>query len=57
MAHSVVFSRLREKKGPAAQQRGDEGTSSLCFSVTYPTASRRAPFLSRAAGEDITGAF
>ena len=27
MARTHVFSHLREKKGPAARQRGDEGNS------------------------------
>ncbi len=51
-----VFSRSREKKGPAAWQRGDEGTSKIQLSLTYPIAMQWAPFLSRQAGEDVTGA-
>ena len=52
-----VFSRSREKKGPVAQQRGDEGTSPHRFALTYPIAAQWAPFLSRYAGEDLKGAF
>jgi hypothetical protein len=57
MEYLFVFSRLREKKEPGAQQRGDEGTSGFHLALTYPTASRRAPFLSHAAGEDFAGVF
>ena len=57
MGSHVVISRSREKKGPAALQRGDEGTSPHRFALTYPIAAQWAPFLSRYAGEDLKGAF
>ena len=68
MGSHVVFSREREKKGPAALQRGDEGTSPHRFALTYPSAAQWAPIpaasqrsedlaLSRLAGEDSKGAF
>ena len=64
----LVFSRSREKKGPAALQRGDEGISQPGFALTYPIAAQWAPVpaamrrsqaltLSRFAGEDFAGAF
>ncbi len=62
MVSHDVFSRSREKKGPAALQRGDEGQRSLItgnarLPLSYPTTSWRAPFLSRFVGEDSKGAF
>ncbi len=54
MVTPYVFSRLREKKGPAALQREDEGRSRV-ISLTYPIAPLWTPFLSRFAGEDNVG--
>jgi hypothetical protein len=48
-----VFSRLREKKGPVAKQRGDEGKSTdeiPLRSLTLPRLAARAPTLSPSGG-------